>query len=107
MNTEMEALHKKKTWELVSLLIRKKPMGCKWVYAVKYRTDGSIQRYKARLVAKGFTKTYEIDYSETFAPVAKMNTIRVILSLATNYGWELQQFDVKNAFLHGKLEEKI
>ncbi|RDY10281.1 Copia protein, partial [Mucuna pruriens] len=67
--------------------------------------DGSIERYKVRLIAKGLTQTYRIDYSETFAPVAKMNTVRVILSLATNYGWELQQFDVKNAFLHGELEE--
>src|SRR6266487_759367 len=107
MDLEMEALDKNNTWELVSLPNGKKPVGCKWVYTVKYKADGSIERYKARLVAKGFTQTYGIDYSETFAPVAKMNTVRVILSLAANYNRNLQQFDVKNAFLHGELEEEI
>jgi transposase InsO family protein len=107
MNAEMEALEKNKTWELVKLPAGKKPVGCKWVYTVKYRADESIERYKARLVAKGYTQTYGIDYLETFAPVAKMNTVRILLSLAANYGWDLQQFDVKNAFLHGELEEEI
>lgn len=107
MNVEMEALEKNKTWELVKLPVGNKPVGCKWVYTVKYKADGSIERYKARLVAKGYTQTYGIDYQETFAPVVKMNTVRVLLSLAANYNWDLQQFDVKNAFLHGELEEEI
>lgn len=95
------------TWELVSLPNGKKHVGCKWVYIIKYKADVSIERYKTRLVAKEFTRTYGVDYSETFAPIAKMNTDRVILSLAANYNWNLNQFDVKNAFLHGELEEKI
>jgi len=103
MDAEMEALEKNGTWDLVNLLNGKKPVRCKWVYTIKYKADGSIERYKARLVAKGFTQIYGVDYMETFAPVAKMNRVRVILYLAANYGWNLQQFDVKNAFLHGEI----
>ena len=66
----------------------------------QYRVDGSIERCKAWLITKGYTQTDGIDYLETFAPIAKMNTVRVLLSLVVNYGWALQQFDVKNAFLH-------
>lgn len=107
MRVEMEALEKNKTWDLVKLPKGKKPVGCRWVFTVKYKSDGSLERYKARLVAKGYTQTYGIDYLETFAPVAKMNTVRILLSLAANQGWKLQQFDIKNAFLHGDLEEEI
>ena len=107
MVEEMKALEKNSTWELVELPRDKKTVGCKWVFTVKYKSDGAIERYKARLVAKGYTQTYGIDYQETFAPVAKMNTVRVILSLAANLDWPLQQFDVKNAFLHGDLMEEV
>ncbi|KAK8574585.1 hypothetical protein V6N12_062275 [Hibiscus sabdariffa] len=107
MKVEMEALEKNNTWELVKLPEGKKTVGCKWIFTVKYNSDGSLERYKARLVVKGYSQTYGINYLETFAPVAKMNTVRVLLSLAANRGWKLQQFDVKNAFLHGYLEEEI
>ena len=104
---EMTALQKNRTWMLVLLPEGKRKVGCKWVFSIKHKADGSVERYKARLVAKGYTQTYGIDYQETFAPVAKLNTIRVLLSLAVNLDWPLHQFDVKNAFLHGDLEEEV
>ena len=82
-------------------------MGCKWVYIIKYKSNGTLDRYKARLVAKGCTQVYGVDYLDTFAPIAKLNTVRVILSLATNLDWSLHQFEVKNAFLHSTLEEEV
>ncbi|CAL2264786.1 unnamed protein product [Prunus armeniaca] len=104
---EMKALEKNQTWTLETIPRGKKTIRCRWVFTIKHNADGSIERYKARLVAKGYTQTYGIDYEETFAPVAKLNTVRVLLSLAANLDWPLHQFDVKNAFLHGELTEEV
>ena len=104
---EMSALEKNLTWTIVELPMGKPTVSCKWVFTVKFKADGTLERYKARLVAKGFTQTYEIDYMENFAPVAKLNTIRILLSMAVNLDWPLRQLDVKNAFLNGDLEEEV
>jgi Reverse transcriptase (RNA-dependent DNA polymerase) len=104
---ELKALEKNKTWTLMSLPKGKKPVGCKWVYKIKYNSDVTIERHKARLVAKCFTQTYGLDYQETFAPIAKMSTVRILLSIAVNLGWSLCQMDVKNTFLQGTLEEEV
>ncbi|KAI5317844.1 hypothetical protein L3X38_037551 [Prunus dulcis] len=85
MTEEMQALEKSQTWKLVQLPERKKLVGCIWVYTIKHKPYAFIDRYKARLVARDFTKTYGIDYQETFALMAKIKTIRVLLSLATNF----------------------
>jgi len=81
--------------------------GCRWVFTLKYRPDGSVDRYKARFVAKGYTQTYIIDYFEKFSPVARMNSIRILFFIAVNLSWPLFQLDVKNAFLCGDLKEKV
>lgn len=106
MDSEYNALLKNDTWELVPKL-HSKPIGCKWVFRVKRKPDGSIDKYKARLVAKGFLQEPGKDYFETFSPVTKPVTIRVVLSLAITNGWTLRQLDVNNAFLHGTLFEDV
>ena len=107
MDKEIEALEINDTWTLTPLPPGKTPIGCKWVYRIKYLPDGIIERYKACLVAKGFTQKLSLDYSETFSLVAKSVSIRIVLSLAAVKGWFLHQMDVNNAFLHGDLVENV
>jgi hypothetical protein len=107
MENEITALHKNKTWRLVPPKHGVNLIDCKWVFKVKRKADGTIDRHKARFVAKGYKQRYGIDYEDTFSPVVKIATIRLVLSIAVSRGWCLRQLDVQNAFLHGILEEEV
>ncbi|WZZ03311.1 hypothetical protein YC2023_089232 [Brassica napus] len=107
VGAEAGAMIKNDTWYESELPKGKKAVTSRWIFTIKYKADGKIERKKSRLVARGFTQTYGEDYIETFAPVAKLHTIRIVLSLAVNLGWGLWQMDVKNAFLQGELEDEV
>ena len=107
MDDEYNALMENKTWHLVPHRKGINLIDCKWVYRIKKKADGTIDRYKARLVAKGFKQRYGIDYEDTFSPVVKAATIRLVLAISVSRGWSLRQLDVKNTFLHGVLEEEV
>ena len=103
----MKALDKNATWDLVELPKDRKIVGCKWVYKLKKGVDDAEDRYKARLVMKGFSQKADIDFHEIFSPVVKIVSIRIVLALVSLLDLELQQLDVKTAFLHGYLDEEI
>nr|GEU33566.1 retrovirus-related Pol polyprotein from transposon TNT 1-94 [Tanacetum cinerariifolium] len=107
MQDELSAIQKNKTWELVDLPAGKYPIGLKWVFKTKYLADGRIQKHKARLVVKGYAQQHGIDYKKTFSPVARFETIRVILAVVAQQQWKLYQFDVKSAFLNRDLKEEV
>ncbi|KAD6453153.1 hypothetical protein E3N88_07858 [Mikania micrantha] len=107
MSEEFKALITNGTWTLVPPVPDANIVDCKWVYKIKRDQNGLITRYKARLVAKGFNQQAGLDYHETFSPVVKPTTIRVVLSMAVTHGWPLRQLDVQNAFLNGDLQETV
>ncbi|GKE00765.1 retrovirus-related pol polyprotein from transposon TNT 1-94, partial [Tanacetum coccineum] len=107
MDEEIGAIEKNKTWEMVELPKGHKPIGVKWVYKKKMNATGDIQRYKARLVAKGYLQKAGVDYDEIFALVARMETIRLLISQAAQNGWKIYQMDVKFASLNSVLDEVV
>ena len=107
VGAEAGAMIKNDTWYESELPKGKRAVSSRWIFTIKYLANGQIDRKKTRLVARGFTQTYGEDYIDTFAPVAKLHTVRIVLSIATNLEWDLWQMDVKNAFLQGELEDEV
>ncbi|KAL0377594.1 UNVERIFIED_CONTAM: Retrovirus-related Pol polyprotein from transposon RE2 [Sesamum radiatum] len=107
MDAEIQALEHNQTWEITPLPKDKKAIGSRWIYKLKLKPDGTVDRHKARLVAKGYTQVEGVDFFESFSPVAKVVTVRVLLALAASNNWHVHQLDVNNAFLHGNLDEKF
>ena len=107
ISTELMAMELNKTWTIVPFPQGKKPISCKWIFKLKLHSNGTVARHKARLVAKGFTQQYGLDFQETFSPMAKITTLRLLISLAASNGWHLAQLDINNVFLNGTLSEEI
>ncbi|KAM2084393.1 hypothetical protein ACFX1R_022228 [Malus domestica] len=104
MAEEFQAMQSTGTWSLVPSSPTQNLVGCKWVFRVKRKPDGTVDRYKGRLVAKGFHQQEGIDFTKSFSPVAKPVTIQILLTLAVQFDWFLNQLDISNAFLHGTLK---
>ena len=107
MKYELNFMYSNQVWDPVKAPISIKPIGCKWVYKRKRGIDGNVETFKVRLVVKGYTQKEGIDYEETFLPVAMLKSIRILLSIATHYDYEIWQMDVKTDFLNGNFEEEI
>ncbi|WRX29372.1 Reverse transcriptase [Theobroma cacao] len=105
MEVEMSMIRKNQTWILVKKSDKQKVIGVKWVYRTKLNSDGSVNKYKARLVVKGFSQVYGVDYLKTFAPVARHDTIKLLVGLAAKEGWLIWHFDIQSAFLNGTISE--
>jgi hypothetical protein len=107
MLDEFTSIEANETWELVELLPRTRPIGLKWVYKTKRDEAGLITMFKAQLIAKGYVQRQGVDYDEVFAPVARLESVRLLLAYATCEGWAVQHMDVKSAFLNGDLLEDV
>ena len=107
MDSEINSTEKNQTWKLTDLPAGAKTIGVKWIYKTKLNELGEVDKYKARLVAKGYSQQQGVDFTEIYAPVARMDTVRMIVALAAQRGWTIYQLDVKSAFLHGELSEDV
>nr|GEX00098.1 ribonuclease H-like domain, reverse transcriptase, RNA-dependent DNA polymerase [Tanacetum cinerariifolium] len=107
MKVELDSINRNNTWVLTTLPTGHKAIGLKWVFKTKKDANGNIIKHKARLVAKGYIQEHGIDFEEVFVPVARIETIRLLLAIAANNKWEVHHLDVKSAFLHGELKEEV
>jgi hypothetical protein len=107
MRAELDSIEENQTWTLTDLPRGHKPIGLKWVYKLKRDAAGNVLKHKARLVAKGFVQWPRIDFDEVFAPVARLNSVRLLLAVAAQFKWEVHHMDVKSAFLNGELGEEV
>lgn len=107
MGLEIDAFECTETWTITELPPGKEAIGCKWIHTIKYHADGTGERNKSRLVAKGYTQQEGIDFLDTISPVAKMATMKILLSVAPKLKWKLTQLDISNASLNSDLEEEI
>ena len=107
LNEEIGAIEKNDTWDLVDLPQGKEVIGVKWVYKTRRNVEGKIERHKARLVVKSYKQQQGRDYEETFAPIARMELVRTVLSIAAQKKWKVYQMDVKSTFLNGVLKEEV
>ena len=107
MKDEYAALVRNRTWSLVPRPSNRPIIGCRWIYKTKLSPTGHVDRFKARLVARGFHQEGGIDYLDTFSPVIKVTTIRLLLLIVVSKNWQIRQLDISNAFLHGDLTELI
>ena len=107
MLAEINSQLDNRTWDLKAVTENMNIVGCRWIFTVKYKPNGDIDRYKARLVAKGYNQQPGIDFTETYSPVIKSTTIRLVLGLAVNKDWPVRQIDVNTAFLQGTLNEEV
>lgn len=107
MTTELESIEKNDTWTLTELPPGEKVIGLKWIFKLKKDAEGKIIKYKARLVAKGYTQEHVIDFDEVYAPVTRLETVRLLLALAAKNKWQVHHMDVKTAFLNGEVEENV
>ena len=107
MDAEIQSIERNHTWSLTTLPVGAKAIGVNWIYNTKLNELGEIDKFKARLVLKGYAQEYGVDYTEVFAPVDRMDTVRMIIAVAAQRGWGIYQLDVKSAFLHGELKEDV
>nr|CAN79747.1 hypothetical protein VITISV_008704 [Vitis vinifera] len=107
MEEELKSMKDNEVWDLVELPKGIKTIGCKWIFKTKHDSKGNVERYKARLVAKGYTQKEGSDYKETFSPVSKKDSLRIVMALVAHFDLELHKMDVKTAFLNGDLHEEV